>query len=124
MARIQEIDRRLWLWAEALKVGDGSGYPVKNTLHEDWSPPSPGMTPTMKVSRADGSAKQMTRAVQQLSQTLQATLVAHYLVRMTAADIGLALGCKADTVHARIEAAHRELAGLLRLQASEFCNIQ
>lgn len=52
MAKNSDMDARLWLWAERLKCGDGSGYPVKCTIHPDWSPPSPGITPTMKVSPA------------------------------------------------------------------------
>lgn len=127
MARIEEIDHRLWLWAEALKCGDGSGYPVKSPLHEDWSPPTPGMTPTMKVGNINADVKATTRMLQRLSQALQATVVAHYLLRMTAVDAGAALGCQPDTVHARIEAAHRELARMVaehKGAAVEFCNIQ
>lgn len=113
MARIEEVDRRLWLWAEALKVGDGNGYPAKNTLHEDWSPPGPGITPTMKVCAVGADVRTMTAAVRELSQTVQATLVAHYLLRMAVVDIAAMMECKPDTVHARIEAAHRALAARL-----------
>jgi hypothetical protein len=97
MARIPEIEARLLRWAEWRKVGDGSGYPVKCVLHEDWSPPSSGTTPSMKVVPAS-DVKQTGRAVARLSSRLQS---------------GAELKCQPDTVHARIEQAHRELSQLL-----------
>ena len=75
MARIAEIEDRLLRWAEYFKSGDTCGYPVKSTLHEDWSPPSPGMTPSMRVAPAN-DAPQTHRMVARLSERLQATLVA------------------------------------------------
>lgn len=108
MARDAEMDRRLWLWAERLKVGDGSGYPVKSTLHPDWSPPSPGITPTMKVSPGKGRDC-IGRLVAKLPDSLVATLVAKYVVRLSDGDAALALGCAPPTVAARVERAHREL---------------
>jgi DNA-directed RNA polymerase specialized sigma24 family protein len=118
MARDQAIEARLLRWAEFWKTGDGSGYPVKCTLHEDWSPPSPGMTPTMKVAPVN-DAKQTHRMVSRLSERMQATLVAVYVRRMSPVEAGQELGCEAGTVGARVEAAHRELMGML----VEFCNI-
>lgn len=123
MAKDALIDARLWRWAEWLKSGDGSGYPVKSTLHEDWSPPSPGMRPGMKVAPAN-DAPQTQRLVYRLSDRMRATLVAHYVVRMSAADAGAVLECKPDTVHARIEAAHGELLGMIAEERQEFCNIR
>ena len=123
MARDMAMDARLWRWAEWLKSGDGSGYPVKSTLHEDWSPPTPGLTPSMKVS-SHNDARQTQRLVCLLSDRLQATLVAHYVVRMSVGDAAAVLDCKPDTVHARIEAAHGELLGMLKTDRREFCNIQ
>lgn len=112
MARIPEIEARLLRWAEWRKVGDGSGYPVKSVLHEDWSPPSSGTTPSMKVVPAS-DVKQTGRAVVRLSERLQATLLLHYVRRLPVAQAGAELKCQPDTVHARIEQAHRELSQLL-----------
>lgn len=123
MARDSGIEARLLRWAEWLKGGEAAGYPVKSTLHEDWSPPSPGMTPTMRVA-PHNDGKQTHGLVVQLSERMQATLVAHYVKRMTAAQAGVLLDCKPDTVHASIEAAHNALLGLLAEKRQEFCNIQ
>ena len=112
MARIPEIEARLLRWAEWRKVGDGSGYPVKSVLHEDWSPPSSGMVPGMKVVPAS-DAKQTGRAVARLSERLQATVVVHYIRRLSGAAAAGELKCKPDTIQARIEQAHRELAQML-----------
>lgn len=117
MARIEWIDARLWRWAEWLKVGDGSGYPVRSTLDADWSPPSPGLTPSIKVAAAS-DAPQTHRLVLGLKPSLRATLVAHYLMRLPPAAAGAALDCMPDTVRARIERAHRELAGALGVFAT------
>ena len=122
MAKDAAMDDRLWRWAEWLKSGDGSGYPVKCTLHEDWSPPSPGLTPSMKVA-PHNDALQTQRMVHRLSDRMLATLVAHYVVRMSASAAADALDCKPDTVHARIEAAHVELLWMLKAEKREFCNI-
>lgn len=123
MARDAAMEARLLRWAEYRKSGDGSGYPVKNTLSADWSPPSPGMTPTLKTV-PHNDARQTDRLVRKLSERMQATLVAHYIKRLSAAQAADVLGCRPDTVHARIEAAHRALMVLLDVRAGEFCNIQ
>ena len=113
MARDSEIEQRLWLWAERLKSGDGSGYPVKSTLHPDWSPPPQGMRPGMKVCTAQRD--HMHELVEMLPDSLKATVVAHYLLRMPDADAAEALGCATATVGERIQRAHR----LLKLMAGE-----
>lgn len=123
MARDQAIEQRLLRWAEWLKSGDGSGYPVKSVLHEDWSRPSPGITPTMKVAPAN-DAGSTHRLVRRLSERMQHTLLAHYVMRLTDAQAAMVLECRPDTVQARIEAAHRALMGLADAQAREFCNIR
>ena len=88
MARDSTIEARLWRWAEAVKGGaDVHGYPVKCTLHPDWSPPSPGMTPTLKVAPAS-DVRQTHALVLQLSERMQATLSAHYVYRMSMAMAG------------------------------------
>lgn len=123
MARDADIEARLLRWAEWLKGGEAAGYPVKSTLHEDWSPPSPGMTPTMRTA-PHNDGKQTHGLVLQLSERMQATLVAHYVKRMTPAQAGVLLDCRPDTVHARIEGAHNALLRLLDAHRREFCNIQ
>lgn len=110
MARIEEIDTLLWQWAERLKAGDGSGYPTMCTVHPDWSPPSPGVTPTMKVSRARRG--EIDRMVERLPDSLRATLVAHYLLRMSDTDAAAVLGCAVPTVGQRIVRAHQLIAGM------------
>ena len=123
MARDPNIDARLQRWAEWLTVGDGSGYPVKSTLHEDWSPPGPGITPSMKVAPAN-DARQTHRLVQQLGPKQQAVVVVHYIKRLPAALASIELQCRVDTVHARIEAAHAALRLLIDAERRGFCNIQ
>lgn len=118
MARIAEIEDRLMRWAEYFKSGDACGYPVKSTLHEDWAPPSPGMTRSMRVAPAN-DAPQTHRMVSKLSQRLQATLVAVYVMRMTAGQAAVALACEPATVHARIDTAHRGLAGMLGVRVMQ-----
>ena len=122
MARDPNIEARLQRWAEWLKMGDGSGYPVKCTLHSDWAPPSPGTTPTMKVSNgSDGPQTQ--RMVARLSERRRATLVAVYVLRMPVADAAEALSCAPDTVLDRVERIHRAMLRELQ-DAGGFCNIQ
>lgn len=112
MARIDWVEQRLQRWAQAVTVGDGSGYPVMSVLHEDWMPPSPGVTPSMKVSSAS-DARSTHRAIERLSQRLKNTLVVHYLLALPLPDQAARLGCAVDTVHGRIEAAHAQLAAIL-----------
>ena len=122
MARIPHIEARLNRWAAWRTCGDGSGYPVKNPIHETWQPPSPGMTPTLKVS-ATTDAKQTEWAIEQLPPKLGATVFVHYLCRhWTPEEQGAAVGCQANTVSDRIDRAHRLLAGVLDLQ-NVGCNV-
>jgi DNA-directed RNA polymerase specialized sigma24 family protein len=114
MARDPQIEARLMRWAEQLTVGDGSGYPVTSVLHPSWQPPSPGITPTLKV-RAHSDVRQTHRAVMKLSQGLADTLVVHYCMRLPVAEQAARLRCAPGTVHTRIDTAHRQLK-------AEFCN--
>lgn len=122
MARDPGIEARLLRWAEYMKSGDGSGYPVRNVLDENWSPPAPGSASSMRTAPMN-DARQTDRMVRKLSERLQATLVAHYIKRMPAAVAAIELQCMPDTVIARIEAAHRALLGLLQDARTDFCNI-
>ena len=110
MARDAEIEIALLEWAQWLRAGNGDGYARRNVLHPEWSPPSPGMTPTMAVTYS--SAAQTThRQVEQLSVRLRNTVVVHYCVP------GLTLeeqckrleGIAPSTLAARIEHVHRQL---------------
>lgn len=112
MARIDWVEARLQRWAEWLKVGDGAGYPARCVLHENWSPPSPGTTPQLKVA-PPSDAPQTHRIVLGLSERMRATLAAHYLLGMTAQDAAAVLECAPDTVHQRIERAHALIAQAL-----------
>lgn len=115
MARDDAMHQRLVDWAQWLRVGDGSGYPTMSVLHEDWSPPSPGITPTMKTS-APSSARQTHRVMRAWSATLQATVIVHYCYPgMTVAEQADRLGCAERTVVDRVERAQR----LLRLALDE-----
>ena len=108
--KIAAIDERLQRWALAVTVGDGSGYPVTSVLHPNWSPPSPGMTPTLKVGAAS-DVKQTHAAICTLqSANLMMAIVAHYIKRGTIEAQAAWAGCKADTLMDRVGRAHREIA--------------
>lgn len=109
MARDAVIEARLQRWAEAVTVGDGSGYPVTNVLHQSWSPPSPGLTPSMKVSAVNLDARATGAAVARLKPKLQAVVRMHYLKRWTLAAMAANQQCAESTVVARLDAAHQAL---------------
>lgn len=122
MARDNEIHARLLAWAQYVTVGDGSGYPAMSVLHPEWQPPAPGTTPTMKVS-APSMAAQTHRAIGMLSLRLANTLVVHYVLKLPLAEQAERLECAEPTVYARVEAAHRQLRGLLSGEPQgTFCN--
>lgn len=112
MARSPAMEARLQRWAQAVTVGDGSGFPVMSVLHPEWQPPSPGTTPTLKTSAAS-DARETHRALLQLSQRLQNTVAVHYCMKLPLAEQAQRLDCAVDTVHGRIEAAHQALAAAL-----------
>lgn len=109
MARDEQIEARLWRWAEWLKCGDSSGYPVKSVLHEDWSPPSKGALPSMRVALPGSDALSTHRMVLALKPSWQATVVSHYVVRMSTAEAAAALEVQPDTVLDRLERIHAHL---------------
>lgn len=118
MAKIQAIDDALRRWA-AWADGDGSGvgYPAMSVLHPDWSPPSPGQTPTMRTAPHGSDVHATNQALRALSIRSQATVELHYRRRdnrrLTLSEQGLLLGCQPDTVTKRVEAIHRALAPFL-----------
>lgn len=110
------LQTRLQAWA-AWKHGGGlsSGFPVKSVLHESWSPPQPGNTPSMcvVVGQGDRRERQMDRLIARLSLRLQDTLVVVYLMRAGAVEQCERLSCQASTVRARVVQAKRMLARML-----------
>lgn len=116
MARDPDIEARLRRWAEAVTTGDGSGYPVTNVLHENWSPPSPGLTPTLKVS-AHSDVRTTHAMLARLSVRLRNTVVVHYVIHPAIETQCLILGCAASTLHKRIEDVHVFIA-------RECCNME
>lgn len=120
MARDAAIEARLQRWAQAVTVGDGSGYPSVSVLHKDWLPPSPGVTPTLKVSAASSDVRETHRAIGRLSQRLANTLVVHYCLKGPIDEQAARLGCVRQTVYERVESAHKQLAALLAERS--FCN--
>lgn len=110
MAKIQRIERMLVEWAQAVTVGDGSGYPTKSVLHPSWSPPSGGVLPAMKA-RVGGSARKMHSALAAaLTDKQLCAVVVHYCLKGTLAEQAARLGCAERTVLSRISAAHAAVA--------------
>lgn len=119
MARDDQMHQRLLEWAQWRKCGDGSGYPTMSVLHEDWSPPSPGITPTMK-SCGPSSARMTHRAMACWSARLRNTVAIHYLTNLPLAEQAQRLDCAERTVYERVEQAQ----ALLRAWLADFCNMQ
>lgn len=114
MAKIAWVDEALQRWAAVVVGGaDGSGFPTMSVLHQDWSPPAPGQTPTMKVVRGTGDARRTHHAISMLTQRQRNTVVIHYCRRLNLVEQGIVLGCEADTVTKRLGEIHRALARTL-----------
>lgn len=122
MARIDWVEARLQRWAEACTVGDGSGYATMSVLHPNWSPPSGGQAPSLKVARAT-DALETARAVDQLSLKLHQAVIVHYCKRGPIWQQCDELDCSERTLHDRIAAAHVRLAELFEMTES-FCKSQ
>lgn len=115
MAKIQEIEELLRLWATMARVNfGGSGYPSMSVLHPNWSPPAPGQTPTMKTGGRLNAVIRVHQAIGQLSLRARNTVVVVYASGpIPAAEQAARLNCEVKTLEKRIEAIHRELAALL-----------
>lgn len=113
MARDAGIERALVEWGQWLKVGDGSGYATKCVLHAQWSPPTAGQTPTMKVGTSSAAVRRTHAAVLTLSERLQETLLVHYVMVLPPAEQALRLQCQPETIGERIRTAHRLLLAAL-----------
>lgn len=113
MARDNEVEAMLQRWAEAVKVGDGSGYARVNTIHPNWSPPSKGVRPTMKVGWSS-DVLETGRLIARLSLRLRNTVVVHYVMGLSLAEQGERLACAASTVTRRVEQAHARIMAFMR----------
>lgn len=109
------METRLREWAAWLTSGgSGDGFSAMSVIHPDWMPPSPGTTPTMKVSSGNTQRERaLHAAVLQLSRRLQSTLLVHYCKRLSVADQAEMLECAEATVHLRVREAKRLLALML-----------
>jgi len=110
MARHPVIEERLHRWASAVTVGDGSGYPAVNVLHQNWSPPSPGLTPTLKAAPRSVEVRHTHQAVARLSCKQRNAVVMHYVIKPPIEEQCWRLECARSTLFERIEAAHEALA--------------
>lgn len=112
VARDAVIQARLERWAEGVLCGDGSGFPTKSVLHLSWSPPTPGLSPVLKVAPGSDVA-QTHRMIGKLSERLIATVVVHYVLRPPIEEQAAMLECEPATVYARIERIHAEMQRML-----------
>lgn len=117
--KIAAIEDRLQRWALAVTVGDGSGYPVKSVLHPSWSPPSPGMTPALKVGTTSDATETHAAICCLQSENLMRALIAHYIKRGTIEAQAQWAQCRPDTLLDRVARAHREIARGLDALRSE-----
>jgi DNA-directed RNA polymerase specialized sigma24 family protein len=110
MARDDAMHQRLRAWAQWRVVGDGSGYPVMSVLHKDWSPPSPGITPTLKASSVSMEVRQTDRVVQRMSERMRETLLLVYgFPSLSMWEMAARLGVAERTVTERVEAGQAAL---------------
>jgi DNA-directed RNA polymerase specialized sigma24 family protein len=107
MARDAAVEARLLRWAEWVTVGDGSGYATVSVLHEQWSPPTPGRRPSIKVSPGSAQVRDTHQAIGRLTARQRDTVVVHYVKRGGIAHQAAVLGCSEATLHARIATIHR-----------------
>lgn len=117
--RDEAIDARLQRWAQWVTAGEGSGFPTMSVLHREWTPPSPGTTPTLKVA-ASSDVRQTHRALAKLSLRLRNTVVVHYCHKVPLAEQARRLDCAESTVVARIPVIHQ----LVRLALREGADVQ
>lgn len=103
------MDERLRRWASWVAGGESAGFPRTNVLHASWTPPSPGMTPTLQTGRKAGDAAATHAAVATLSLRLRNTVVLHYCKRLSQAEQAAELGCAPSTVAQRLAQSRRLL---------------
>jgi DNA-directed RNA polymerase specialized sigma24 family protein len=103
-----EIEARLQRWAQGVTIGDASGYASVCTLHESWSPPTPGQTPTLKTAPSS-DVRETHRAIGLLTIKLRNALVVRYIYGGTIEEQAARMDCAPETVRDRVERAHAAL---------------
>lgn len=116
-----EIEARLQRWAQAVTVGDGSGYPSMSVIHPNWMPPTKGSTPTIKVSRGGADVQATHQAIGRLSVKQRDAVCLHYAYRLSTAAHAERVGRAERTVRDRLDAARRALAA--HWSEGSFCNM-
>lgn len=113
---VDVVEARLLAWAAWRTAGGcADGFPSKSVLHPSWSPPSPGITPTLHVSgRSEEQQRQMDGLIGGLTVKLRDALYVVYIKRMAPADQAKHLRCQECTVRARVVEAKRQLGVALR----------
>ncbi len=111
MARIEWVEGRLREWGEWVRAEGrpAVGYPAKSCLHPDWGIPSKGSAPVFKVE-IGGRGGRTHFHVLALSQTLQMTLLLHYVKNQQVIEVAKLMACAAATVDQRIWRVHAVLA--------------
>ena len=109
------LEALLLEWAQWLNVGDGSGYSTMSVLHQDWSPPTPGITPTLKTSPAS-RVRELHRCIGMLSIRLANTMVVVYCQQLPPVEQARRLHCSESTVRSRVIHAKRRLLAQLNGQ--------
>lgn len=113
---VDVVEARLLAWAAwRTSGGCADGFPSKSVLHPSWSPPSPGVRPTLHVSgRSEVGQRRMDALIGGLSLRLRDALYVVYIKRMAPAEQAAQLRCQQATVRARVIEAKRQLGVMLR----------
>lgn len=115
-----DVEARLQRWAQAVTVGDGSGYPSMSVIHPNWSPPTKGSRPVMKTMPGGADVQATHRAIGRLSIKQRDAICLHYAYRLSSALHAERTGCAERTVRDRLDAARRALAAMWSDRS--FCN--
>lgn len=116
-----QIEARLQRWAQAVTVGDGSGYPSMSVIHPNWMPPTKGSRPMLKTAQGGADVQATHRAIGRLSVKQRDAICLHYAYRLTCAQHADRAGCAERTVRDRLDAARRHLAAMW--QDGGFCKL-
>lgn len=118
-ATTDAMERRLREWGSWLAAGCSTtgGYPTKSVLHPEWSPPSSGSRPAMKVATVRDNRERAVHAVVcAMSHRLQQTLIVQYVINVSLEERLTRLGCGKATLYARVTAAKRTIGAELRVE--------
>lgn len=112
---MDDMERHLLAWGAWLAMGGkgGDGFPRTNCLHENWMPPAPGGTPSMKAIRGDAPQRRLHACIGMLSVRLSNTLVVVYVQRLSGGPAAERLDCGEATVRARVRDAKIRLRAQL-----------